>query len=206
MKIPILYEDQWLLIADKPAGLLVIPTPKNETHTLTGLLNRELIEKKISYRLHPCHRLDRDTSGLIIYAKGKMPQKKMMDAFKDRMIRKTYVAFVQGKLPESYGEIRIPIEERSALTAYKVIRQGKGFSVVEVKPSTGRKNQIRIHFKRIGNPVLGETKFAFRRDFNIKAKRLCLHATALEFTHPITGQKIRVESGLPEKMLELLKA
>ena len=80
--ISVIFEDQWFLIADKPSGLLVIPTPKNETHTLTNLLNDKLKKDNIPYRLHPCHRLDRDTSGLVIYAKGKSVQKKMMDEFR----------------------------------------------------------------------------------------------------------------------------
>lgn len=202
--IPVLYEDQWLLVVDKPAGLLVIPTPKNEKHTLTGLLNENLKKENIPYRLHPCHRLDRDTSGLIIYAKGKSVQQKMMDEFKNKRIKKTYIASVQGKLPKPVGEIRNSIEGRSALTRYKVIRQDKGFSIVEVMPVTGRKNQIRIHFRQIGNPILGDTRFVFRRHFKVKANRLCLHAKTLEFVHPMTQQKVQVESESPEKMRNML--
>jgi len=201
----VVFEDEWLLIVDKPAGLLVIPTPKQEIHTLTNILNQELKKENRSYRAHPCHRIDRDTSGLIIYAKGKSTQKKMMDKFKNREIKKTYIAFVRGTLPKDHGEIRNAIEGRSALTRYKVIERRKGFSVVEVAPLTGRKNQIRLHFKLIGSPILGETRFAFRRVFKIKAKRLCLHAKTLEFMHPITGQKVRVVLGLPDKLKEFIK-
>ncbi|MBI4335723.1 MAG: RNA pseudouridine synthase [Candidatus Omnitrophica bacterium] len=188
------YEDQWLKIVDKPAGLLVIPTPKNERHTLTNMLG-----------LRPCHRLDRDTSGLIIYAKGKTIQKKMMDEFKNRRVKKTYIAFVRGRPARRQGQITNPIDGQSALTRYKVIGEKEGFSVVEVSPVTGRKNQIRIHFKQLGNPLLGETRFAFRRDFKIKARRLCLHAKGLEFTHPVTNGLIRVESELPDKMKQMLE-
>jgi 23S rRNA pseudouridine1911/1915/1917 synthase len=202
--ISISYEDQWLLVVDKPAGLLVIPTPKNETHTLTNELNQKLIKEGIPYRLHPCHRLDRDTSGLIIYAKGKAVQKRMMDEFKNRKIKKAYVAFVQGELPKFQGEIRNPIDGQSALTRYKVVKRQGGFSVVEAMPVTGRKNQIRIHFKQIGNPILGDTRFVFRRHFKVKASRLCLHAKSLEFAHPVTKEIIKIESELPEKMRGML--
>lgn len=198
--IPVVYEDDWFLIVDKPAGLLVIPTPKNERHTLTNLLNQDLIKRGIPYRLHPCHRLDRDTSGLIVYAKGKSAQQKMMDEFKKRRVKKTYIAFARGRLKGHQGEIKSGIDGRAALTRYRVIKLCPGFSVVEAQPVTGRKNQLRIHFKKIGNPILGETRFAFRKDFQIKAKRLCLHAKTLEFTHPLTGKTIKAESGLPEKM------
>ncbi len=203
--MPVMFEDQWLLIVDKPTGLLVIPTPKNERHTLTNILNQDLIKQNISYRLHPCHRLDRNTSGLIIYAKGKSIQQKMMDEFKNKMVKKSYIAVVQGKLPDQKGEIRSSIEGKGAVTRYKVIKVGTDFSVVEAEPLTGRKNQLRLHFKKLGNPILGEDRFAFRRDFTIKVKRLCLHARSLEFMHPVTKKNIRVESEVPDRIKEFIE-
>ncbi|MCX5716503.1 MAG: RluA family pseudouridine synthase [Candidatus Omnitrophica bacterium] len=203
--IPVIYEDQWLLILDKPEGLLVIPTPKAETHTLTGILNERLKKDNIPYRLHPCHRLDRDTSGLIIYAKGKSIQKKMMDGFRDKKIKKKYIAFVQGCPRISDGQITDRIEGRPAVTKYRILECRDDFSVVEASPVTGRTNQIRLHFKQLGNPILGDTRFVFRRHFKVKAKRLCLHAKSLEFIHPITGEKIFAESELPDKMCQMLE-
>jgi len=204
VNIPIVFEDDWLVIVDKPSGLLTIPTPKKEKRTLTSILNEDLEQRGILYRLHPCHRLDRETSGLVIYAKGKSVQKKMMDEFRDRQIKKTYIAFVAGLPAHDQGQITSNIEGASALTTYKVIGRKSGFSVVEVSPLTGRTNQIRIHFKEIGHPLLGETKFAFRRDFTIKAKRLCLHAQALEFRHPESGKIIRLEAALPQDLTAFL--
>ena len=205
MNIPIIYEDDWLLIVNKPAGLLTIPTPKNEQRTLTSILNDDLKKKGLLYRLHPCHRLDRETSGLIIYAKGKSIQKKMMQEFKQKRVKKKYIAFVQGPLSKKQGEIKNSIEGLSAITKYKVIERRKDFSVVEVQPLTGRTNQIRIHFKQIGHPILGETKFAFRRDFKIKAKRLCLHAKNLEFIHPVKKKMVFLSCELPSGMKDLLE-
>lgn len=202
--IPILFEDQWLMVVDKPSGLLVIPTPKGERRTLTNLLNQGLKEQGIAYRLHPCHRLDRDTSGLVIYAKGKATQQRMMEEFRQRRIRKTYLAFVQGVVARGHGEIDSPLEGRRAVTRYTVLEKRKGFSVVEVSPLTGRKNQIRMHFKKMGNPVLGDTRFVFRRHFKIKARRLCLHAKGIEFTHPVTHRRVCVDSALPVKLQEFL--
>src|SRR3989338_4108747 len=190
MNIPIIYEDKWLLVVDKPSGLLVIPSPKKESRTLTSILNEDLQKRGISYQLHPCHRLDRETSGLIIYAKGKSMQQKMMDEFRQKNIKKTYIAFVSGIPFKPEGEIKKPLEGLTALTGYKVIEKRKDFAIVEINPVTGRTNQIRIHFKSIGHPVLGERKFAFRKDFTIKAKRLCLHAQDLKFLHPVTKQYI----------------
>jgi len=193
MNIPIVYEDNWLLIADKPSGLLVIPTPKKEKRTLTSILS-----------LHPCHRLDRETSGLIIYAKTKSVQKKMMDLFSRRLVKKHYLAFVQGKLRQRSGEIRMPIEGKPAQTRYEVLEERNGFSIVKVSPFTGRKNQIRIHFKSIGHPLVGESKFAFRKDFALKAKRACLHAAFLEFLHPVTNKILKVEAKLAADMEQFL--
>lgn len=189
-----------MLAVSKPSGLLTIPTPKNEPRTLTSILNEDLKQRGLSYRFHPCHRLDRETSGIIIYAKGKSIQKKMMDEFKCKRVKKTYIAFVQGIPSKNQGEIKKTIAGLSAITKYKVIQRKKDFTVVEVLPLTGRTNQIRIHFKEINNPIVGETKYAFRRDFKLKAKRLCLHAKALEFPHPITKKYLRLRADLPQDL------
>lgn len=205
MSIPVAYEDDWLLIADKPPGLLVIPAPRSNQRTLTGILNDELKNKGISYRLHPCHRIDRETSGLVIYAKGKSVQKKMMRLFKEQKVRKAYIAFTQGSLPLNAGQIRCPIEGLSAYTKYRVIAKRRDFDIVEIMPLSGRTNQIRIHFKSIGHPLVGETKFAFRRDYQLKAKRVCLHAKTLQFLHPITNKHIKVDSELAGDLEKFLK-
>lgn len=203
--IPVVYEDDWLLVVDKPAGLLTIPTPRGETRTLTSIVNEEIKKKGLAYRLHPCHRLDRETSGLIIYAKGKSIQKKMMEMFRGKSIKKTYIALVRGKLEKPCAQIKNPIENMPAITQYKVLEERKGFSAVEVNPLTGRTNQIRIHFKQIGHPILGETRFAFRRDFSLKAKRLCLHARDLEFRHPVTAKDLKLHTDLPLYLKEFLR-
>ncbi|MDD5432598.1 MAG: RluA family pseudouridine synthase [Candidatus Omnitrophica bacterium] len=204
MNIPVVYEDDWLLVVDKPAGLLTIPTPKNESRTLTSILNDDLEARHLTYRLHPCHRLDRDTSGLIIYAKGKSFEKKMAELFRLRKIKKTYIAFVQGNLKQPVGRINSPIEGLTSETKYKVIEKRKIFDIVEVHPLTGRTNQIRIHFKNLGHPILGDTKFAFRRDFLLKSKRLCLHAERLEFVHPETNRPVILKSALPKELKDFL--
>lgn len=205
MNIPVVYEDDWLLVADKPSGLIVIPAPGKDRRTLGSILNDDLKERGIAYRLHPCHRLDRETSGLIIYAKGKSLQKKMMDEFAAKKVKKLYLALVQGVLKSPQGRIDSPLDGRAALTQYRVIEQDKRFAMAEVIPLTGRKNQIRLHFKSIGHPLVGETRFALRRDFPLKAKRVFLHAKQLEFVHPVTKKIIRVNSQLPQDLLDFLQ-
>ena len=193
MNIPIIYEDNFLLVADKPSGLLTVPTPKNEKRTLTSILG-----------LYPCHRLDRETSGLIIYAKTKAIQQEMMKEFKERLVKKTYIAFVRGIPSKQQGVINDRIDGLFAQTSYKVIEKRKDFAILEVTPFTGRTNQIRIHLKSIGHSILGESKYAFRRDFTIKAKRLCLHAARLEFKHPVNKKILCLGADLPQELQEFL--
>jgi len=205
MNIPIVYEDDWLLVVNKPAGLLSVPTPKNESRTLTSILNQDAEEKNEKHKLHPCHRLDRQTSGLMIYAKGKSIQRKMIDAFRDRMVSKKYIAFVHGRLTHLEGQISSAIEGKSALTRYKVLKEKSNYSVVEVMPVTGRTNQIRIHFKNIQHPLVGEDKFIFRKDFALRFKRICLEAKELEFKHPATGKDLRLSIDLAQDLKDFLE-
>jgi len=204
----IIYEDDRLIVVDKPSGMLVIPTPKQEKNTLTDLLNKELDRRGIEANAYPCHRIDRETSGLIIYAKGKSTQKLMMDLFKTRKVSKKYIAIVRGTVKKSFDTIKSSIYNRNrkrseeAITRYKVVSRTKDFSVLEVEPVTGRTNQIRIHLADIGHPILGERIYAFRRDFKIRFNRVALHASRIEFAHPVTGAKMVFESPLPEDMLK----
>ncbi|MFA5085551.1 MAG: RluA family pseudouridine synthase [Candidatus Omnitrophota bacterium] len=207
----IAYEDDQLIIVDKPSGLLVIPTPKKETNTLTDLLNRELDERGIEANAHPCHRLDRETSGLIIYAKGKSIQQMMMEEFRKRAVKKVYIAFVNGSPVKDFDIIKKRIYNRNknrfdeAITKYKVIERREGFTIIEAEPVTGRTNQIRIHFKEIGHPLVGESVFAFRKDFKLKFKRAALHASYIRFTHPITKKPLDFSAPMPGDMEAFLK-
>lgn len=203
--IPVFYEDEWLAIVNKPPGLLTVPAPGNKLRTLTDILNEDLQNNDLAYRLHPCHRLDKETSGLILYAKGKSAQEKLMQLFKLRKISKIYIAFVQGRIEQDKGLIEKPIEGQSASTRFEVLQRRRDFSVVKLSPETGRTNQIRIHFKLIGHPLVGESKFAFRRDFALRFKRVCLHAAHLEFIHPWTKEVVKIDSPLARDMEKFLE-
>lgn len=205
MNIPIVFEDDCLLVVDKPAGLLSVPTPKNESRTLSSILNQDAEDRGLKYRLYPCHRLDRETSGLLIYAKSRDMEAKMTEAFRNRLVSKKYIAFVHGRLPQPQGTISSSIEGKSALTRYKVLQEKNNYSVVEVSPVTGRTNQVRIHFKHIQHPLVGEDKFAFRKDFSLRAKRVCLHATYLEFKHPGTAKVMAIKLPLAQDMQKFLQ-
>lgn len=192
-------------MVNKPAGLLSVPTPKNEARTLTSILNQDAGDRGLKYRLYPCHRLDRETSGLLIYAKNRGIETKMIEAFRSRLINKKYIAFVHGKLSQPQGTINSAIEGKSALTKYRVLQEKSNYSVVEVSPATGRTNQIRIHFKHIQHPLLGEDKFAYRKDFALRFKRVCLEAKELSFKHPVTGKNLTISIDLAADLNKFLK-
>jgi len=208
-KYSVIYEDDWLIVVDKPSGMLVIPTPKKETNTLTNLLNRELDSRGIEANAYPCHRLDRETSGLIIYSKGKSAQRLMMDRFKKRAVKKAYIAFVQGSVKKDFDIISRAIyninkkRPEQAVTKYKVLERKRDFTVLEVEPITGRTNQIRIHLKSIGHPLVGESVFAFRKDYELRFKRAALHAAYLRFAHPVTRRELEFSAPLPSDMERL---
>lgn len=210
--IPVLYQDDQFIIFNKPAGLLAVPTPQNEPNTLVRIVNYQYGSGKGLEKLYPCHRLDRETSGIIIFARGVQNQEAMMKLFKDRLVKKKYIAFVHGRMQRPFGDLRSTIADpgdkkfrknvqgKLAVTKYKVKQQKKKFSVLEVEPVTGRTNQIRIQFSQIGNPLVGDRKFSFARDYALKFRRTALHAQSIEFKNPITKQVIHVTSVLPEDM------
>ncbi len=209
--IPVLYEDESYVVFDKPSGLLVIPTPKGEGNTLVNIVNHQHAPAQ-GWRLHPCHRLDRETSGAILFAKGKQCQKLMMTVFQKRMVIKKYIALVQGRILKAAGELRsrvLDLDQKKyrkgstgqwAITRYRLLQQKRAFGIVEVQPVTGRTNQIRIQFSEIGHPLVGERKYARARDYFLKFRRVALHACGLEWTHPVSLKRIRVTSDLPEDM------
>ena len=214
--VAVLYEDDHYVVFDKSSGLLVIPTPKDEQRTLVNIVNQQYSQSEKTWKLHPCHRIDRETSGAIIFSKGKCSQRLMMDLFKERAVTKKYIAFVHGKLSKEHGEFRNPIKKGSqrnfkkkqagvsAITCYKVLKTKKQFSIVEVQPVTGRTNQIRIHFSQAGHPIVGDRKYAFARDYCLKFRRTALHAASLEWTHPVSKKKVSVQSNLPKDMAEFI--
>jgi 23S rRNA pseudouridine1911/1915/1917 synthase len=202
----IIYEDEWLMVVDKPAGMLVIPTPKRENNTLGDLLNRDLEKRGIAARAHPCHRLDRETSGLIIYAKGKKAQRLMMDEFRKKAVKKRYIAFIHGSMRKDSDTIKSPVYNKRtkkaepAMTKYHLLERKGDFTVIEAEPITGKTNQIRVHFKNTGHPLVGESVYAFRKDFKLKFRRTALHAARLEFIHPIIKKRMTFNSELPSDM------
>lgn len=204
----IIFEDDYLIVINKIAKILVHAS-KND-YTLTSFL-----ERYIKRNVYPCHRLDRETTGLILYAKDREIQNLITEQFKKNMIKKRYIAFVDGRLKNKEANIegliidregeRFKEKPKKAKTFYRVLEEFKDFSVVEVSPLTGRTNQIRIQFKKLGNPILGDYKYAQRKNFKIKFKRLALHAFYLGFYHPKNKNFIDFKIKLPQDMENFLE-
>ena len=214
--VKILYEDDCYTVFDKPAGLLVIPTPKKETRTLIHIANQPGPHRPASCQIYPCHRIDRETSGVIIFAKGKKNQRLLMNQFREQKVRKVYVAIIQGTPPALQGEIKSAIRDldqrkfnkhsyaKVAITRYKVRRRRGKLCVLDVYPLTGRTNQIRIHLSKIGCPILGDRKYAVGRDFVRKFRRTALHAYKIQWNHPVYHRAMENIAPLPEDMKNII--
>ncbi|MCF6265269.1 MAG: RluA family pseudouridine synthase [Desulfuromusa sp.] len=208
--LTIRYEDKDLLVVVKPAGLLTVGTERNKSRTVHYLLN-DYVRKgnpKSRNRVYVVHRLDQDTSGILLFAKSE-PAKKFLQEHWEQT-NKCYLAIVQGRLTPKEGTISTYLAENAAHrvystpdaakgklshTTYKVVKESKGFSLVEIHLLTGRKHQIRVQFAEKGHPVLGDRKY---ENGGTASKRLALHARSISFTHPFSGKKMTFDTGIPE--------
>ena len=227
--LQILFEDQDLAVIEKPAGLVVHPGSGTKAKTIVhGLLFhfQSLSNAGGISRPGIVHRLDKNTSGLLIIAKNNVAHARLSRAFQDRQIQKTYLALVHGKFARNSGTIELPVGRhprirtkmatgiprgRSAYTEYQVLEQFRGFSLLEVHIKTGRTHQIRVHLAAIGRPVVGDSVYGersykeFTKRFGV-LNRYFLHASGLRFTHPTTGVIMEYHSPLPEELQNLLKS
>jgi 23S rRNA pseudouridine1911/1915/1917 synthase len=214
--IKVLFEDQHIIIVDKPAGLLTIATGKNEYETLYRLVNQYLALKKRRERMFVVHRLDRDTSGIVLFAKSYKEKLTLQDSWQTIVDNKIYTAIVEGRVTDKTKEIRSYLAEnrafkvystedtsigKEAITSFECVTSGKAYSMLRIRLATGRKNQIRVHMSDYGHPVAGDKKYGGATN---PLRRLCLHATELEFAHPVTGEKIKVVSPPPPGFIRLV--
>lgn len=225
LPLSILYDDDDIVVVDKPAGLLVHPTLRNETDTLaSALLARYPGMRAVGDSpLRPgiVHRLDKDASGTLVAAKTQPAYASLKRQFQEHAIKKEYMVLVHGSPPKDEGTVSLAIGratrggkmaarhramagDRPAVTHYRVIEHLPAAAVVSVRTETGRTHQIRAHFKALGCAVVGDPLYAPQKKKRLPAPRLFLHAMRLGFAHPRTGKWMEFESPLPPELLTFL--
>lgn len=229
--LDIIYEDDALVVLNKPAGLVVHPAAGNEEHTLVNALLHHCAGQLSGIggvaRPGIVHRLDKETSGCLVVAKNDETHIALSTQFAGRTIEKVYLAIVCGVLPRDSGNIRAPIarhpthrkrmatrdegEGRDAHTGYRVVERLREATLVEALLHTGRTHQIRVHFQHLGYPVAGDVTYGQRQTRKLaeltryEAPRVLLHAQKLAFIHPRTGKKLHFEAKLPEDFTDALR-
>ena len=228
-KLRIVYEDDALIVVEKKNGLLTVPVKADSKETTVFSILKEYVRKQ-SHRntVHVVHRLDRETSGLLVFAKSHELQEYMRTYWRQLVTKRTYVALVEGKLEKKEGKITSWLTENPrtalvssspvdnggqlAITNYKVLKESAlqtdeadlktEYSLVELNLETGRTNQIRVHMASMGHPVVGDRKYGHGNESS-PIDRLCLHARVLEFIHPMTEKKVRFETPMPKEFARI---
>jgi len=216
-ELDIVFEDQHLLVINKHEGLLSYSKHPADKTVIT-VLNQYLEATRQRCHAHVVHRLDRDTSGLMLVSKSKEVSRKLEEDWKGLVFDRRYVAVAWGRLDPPRGEVRSwftdgeycvlssPVDNggKLAVTHYEVRQTSRRYSLVELKLDTGRRNQIRVHLRDLQHPVVHDPMYGYKDDLS-PVSRLCLHAFRLCFTHPVTGRRHRFETPVPSQFLKLME-
>lgn len=212
--LKIIYEDNLFLVIDKPAPLLTVATDKEKEKTAYVLASKYVKQQNIKNRIYVLHRLDKDTSGVLVFCKNEDIKEELQNKWNDVVTKREYYAVVEGSLLKKQGVIKSYLKEdktrmvyssknkdgKLAITEYQVIKENKQYSLVNVNILTGRKNQIRVHFKDLGNPLVGDTKYGSTCN---PIGRLCLHASCICFNYK--EKEYTFSSPIPSKIKNLIK-
>lgn len=223
--VEIIYEDRDIIVVNKPKGMVVHPANGNPDGTLVNAIMSICKDSLsgIGGEIRPgiVHRLDKDTSGILIVAKNDKAHINLSEQIKEHKVKKTYIALVKGIVKENNATINMPIgrsekdrkkmavtkKGKEAITHFKVLKRYDKYTLLEINIETGRTHQIRVHLSQIGYPIVGDEVYSKgKNEWNIKGQ--CLHAKSLDFKHPITNEDIHLEAKIPqyfEKILEELK-
>jgi 23S rRNA pseudouridine1911/1915/1917 synthase len=211
--LTILHEDEDIIVIQKDAGLLSIASPQEQEITAYRQLTTHVRSVKPTNRIFVVHRLDRDTSGVMMFAKNENAQQILQNSWQDMVKERTYIALVEGKVKKTEGSISswlkesktlkmysspYPNDGQHAITHFKVIQSNSNFSLLDIHLETGRKNQIRVHMEDLGHPIVGDKKYGSKTK---AIGRLGLHARVLAFIHPIKGNLLRFETDIPKMFL-----
>lgn len=214
----IVHEDADVIVIDKASGLLSMASETEKTKTAYSMLSEYVKKFNPKNLIFIVHRLDRDTSGLMMFAKSKKVQEVLQKDWNNAIIERSYVVVVEGTVEKTEGTVTSWLKENNALvmyssqtpddgqkavTHYKVLKTDKQFSLLEVKLETGRKNQIRVHMKDMGHPVTGDKKYGAKLN---PIGQMGLHARVLSFKHPSSGKTLRFDTPIPGKFLKLFRS
>lgn len=213
--LKIVYEDAYLIVVEKKEGLLSVATEHQKERTAQHILSEYVKRTHRNNRVFVVHRLDRETSGLMMYAKDEKTQHTLRDNWHDIVVDRRYVSIVMGEMERDQAQIRTWLTDRKlyvsssnyddggklSITHYKTIKRANGFSMMELELETGRKNQIRVHMSELGHPVVGDQRYGCEID---PLGRLALHAFKLCFYHPVTGELMEFETPYPASFRNLM--
>ena len=215
MELNIIYEDEYYIVINKPANMPVHPSNSHYTDSLANGLQYYYNKNNIQTKIRPVNRLDKDTSGVVIFAKNEYIQESLIAQMKAKTFEKTYIALLEGNLKNTHATISAPIARKEnsiiercineqgdiAITHYRLIENKENYCVVEFKLETGRTHQIRVHSKYIGHPILGDTLYGSASN---KIDRQALHSYKVQFLHPILEQDVEYMATIPEDMYKYL--
>ena len=211
----VLFEDEHIIVVNKPSGLLTIATAKEKERTLYHIVREYLVSKDNHAKVFIVHRLDKDTSGIVVLAKDEKTKNQLQENWNEYVSLREYVAVVHGHLKESSGRVVQNLletktnlvyvsrgnEGKEAITNYKVIKESEKYSLVSVNIETGRKNQIRVAFQTLRHPIVGDKKYGEKTD---KEARLYLHANRLKMYYPVLKKDILFETANPQEFKKIM--
>ena len=207
--IDVIYEDKNIIVVNKPYGLLTVSTEKEKVKTLYHMTSEYVKKSNKNNKIFIVHRLDKDTSGIVLFAKNEKIKNIYQDLWNDIVKKRCYYAVINGKMNNRKGVIKSYLKENKnhivyvsnkyngkfAVTEYKVLKEKNNRSLIDINIKTGRKNQIRVHMKENNTPILGDNKYGIKNN----AKRMYLHAYKLELIDPLTKKFIKFETKLPKE-------
>ncbi len=215
-ELKIVYQDLDLIVINKPAGLLTVATDKEKRKTAYSMLSRYVKTEHPDNKIFIIHRIDRETSGLLMFARNEAVKRKIQETWNTTISQRTYVAVVEGQVVQEKGTITSWLTEskafivyssqnpklgQKAVTHYKKMKGNSTYSLLQINLETGRKHQIRVHMQDINHTIIGDKKYGSRLN---PIRRMGLHAQVLAFTHPTTGEPCHFETAIPQKFLSLL--
>ena len=215
--LKIVYEDAYLIVVEKSEGLLSVNTERQKERTAYTILSEYVRRANKRNRIYIVHRLDRDTSGLMMFGKDEKTQHTLRDNWHEIVFDRRYVALVHGEMERNAGTVHSWLTDRTlyvsssptddggkeSVTHYHTVKRGNGYSLIELNLETGRKNQIRVHMQDLNHPIVGDGRYGREEDAN-PLGRLALHAFKLCFYHPVTGEMMHFETPYPASFKALL--